>query len=89
MKTISALGALVFLWRLQKAVEVGLFAAQLQQVPRVEHEVHDVLIGWRQVSDHALPSLIHQLHFVPPSAVLATHQAAAYTDSISQCLWEE
>lgn len=89
MKTISDLGALLFLWRLQKAVEFGLFAAQLQQVPRVEHEVHDVLFGRRQVPDHALPSLVHQLHFVPPSAVLTTHQAAAYPDSISQCLREE
>jgi hypothetical protein len=79
----------VFLWRLQKAVEVSLFAAQLQQVPRVEHEIHDVLFGWGQVPDHAFPSLIHQLHFVPPSAVLTTHQAAAYPDFISQCLQEE
>lgn len=55
----------------------------------MEHEIHDVLFRWGQAPDDALPSLVQQLHFVPRSAVLTTHQAAAHTDFISQCLREE
>lgn len=55
----------------------------------MEHEVHDELFGWGQAPSDALPTLVQQLHFVPCSAVLTAHQAAAHTDFISQCLREE
>lgn len=55
----------------------------------MEHEVNYVSFLGRESPSHPLSGFIHQLDFIPGSAVLPANQRAADANSVSQSLWGE
>ena len=55
----------------------------------MEHEVDYVNFQGRECPHHSLSGFAHQLNFIPGSAILPANKRAAYTNFISQSLWEK
>lgn len=55
----------------------------------MEHEVNEVYFGRRETPNHSLLRFIHQLDFIPSSAILPSNERAADANFISQSLWEK
>lgn len=55
----------------------------------MEHEVNDIHLRGRESPNQSLTRFIHQLNFIPGSAILPTNQRAADANFISQRLWEK
>lgn len=55
----------------------------------MEHEVNEVYFWRRETPNHSLLRFIHQLDFIPSSAVFPSNERAADANFISQSLGEK
>lgn len=74
---------------LKKSIQICVSTSQLHQSSWMEHEVNYVYLGRRQTPNRSLTRFIHQLNFIPSSAILPANQRAADANFISQSLWEK